>query len=176
MNSKPLSIVIGIYQHIYQFREICPPWENAVFWVVTPYGSCKNRRFSGTYHLYDPGWISVIVTACIVPNSLNLSTLMMETIRSADASVLIRATRNHIPEDGILHRHPLENPKSYICPPYNLKVLLRISWELINLQNLMEEDLCRMCGAVIQSRTHMDMASWCSSSLDKGISRGAQRN
>jgi hypothetical protein len=25
---------------------------NAVFWDVTPRGSCKNRRFGGTYHLH----------------------------------------------------------------------------------------------------------------------------
>jgi hypothetical protein len=26
--------------------------KNAVFWVVMPYGSCKNRRFTGTYRLH----------------------------------------------------------------------------------------------------------------------------
>jgi hypothetical protein len=25
--------------------------KNGVFWVVTPCGSCKNRRFGGTWHL-----------------------------------------------------------------------------------------------------------------------------
>jgi hypothetical protein len=26
--------------------------KNAVFWDVTPCGSCKNRRFGGTYRLH----------------------------------------------------------------------------------------------------------------------------
>jgi hypothetical protein len=30
-------------------------------------------------------------------------------------ALLIRATRRHIPEDGILHTHRRENPKSYDC-------------------------------------------------------------
>jgi hypothetical protein len=29
--------------------------ENAVFWDVTPCGSCKNRRFGGTCHHSDGG-------------------------------------------------------------------------------------------------------------------------
>jgi hypothetical protein len=29
--------------------------KNAVFWDVTPYGSCKNRRFAGTYHFHHHG-------------------------------------------------------------------------------------------------------------------------
>jgi hypothetical protein len=37
---------------------------------------------------------------------------MMEAIRSSETSVLIRATRRHITEDGILH-HCHENLKSY---------------------------------------------------------------
>jgi hypothetical protein len=31
--------------------------ENAVFWDVTPCGSCKNRRFGGTHHLIPEGGI-----------------------------------------------------------------------------------------------------------------------
>jgi hypothetical protein len=29
--------------------------KNVVFWDVTPYGSCKNRRFGGTYRLHHQG-------------------------------------------------------------------------------------------------------------------------
>jgi hypothetical protein len=29
--------------------------KNAVFWDVTPYGSCKNWRFAGTYRLHHDG-------------------------------------------------------------------------------------------------------------------------
>jgi hypothetical protein len=38
-----------------------------------------------------------------VPNSLILVTLMMEAMCFSETLVLIRATRHHIPEDGILH-------------------------------------------------------------------------
>jgi hypothetical protein len=42
--------------------------KNVVLWGVTPYGSCKNRRFGGTY-------LSVLrstVTHNVVPSSSNL--------------------------------------------------------------------------------------------------------
>jgi hypothetical protein len=40
---------------------------------------------------------------------------MMEALSSSTTSVLIRATRRNIPEDGILHSHRSENLKSYIA-------------------------------------------------------------
>jgi hypothetical protein len=40
---------------------------------------------------------------------------MMEATRSSKTWVLTRATRRHIPEDGILHCHRRENLKSYIA-------------------------------------------------------------
>jgi hypothetical protein len=40
---------------------------------------------------------------------------LMEAIRSSETSVLTKARRRHIPEDGILHSHRRENLKSYIA-------------------------------------------------------------
>jgi hypothetical protein len=55
----------------------------------------------------------LLVTADVVPNSLIISNLMMEAIRSSETLVLTRARRHRIPEDGILHSHRRENLKSY---------------------------------------------------------------
>jgi hypothetical protein len=41
--------------------------------------------------------------------------LTMEAILSSETSVLTRATRRQIPENGILHSHRHENMKSYIA-------------------------------------------------------------
>jgi hypothetical protein len=56
--------------------------------------------------------LQLLLTAKVVPSSPILVTLMMEGIHSFKTLVPTRATRHHIPEDGILHSHRRENLKS----------------------------------------------------------------
>jgi hypothetical protein len=83
--------------------------KNAVFRVVKPRGSCRNRRFEGTSRLYHQGEkiqrasvLQLLIIANVVSSSMILS-MMIHSMRSSKTSVLTRATQYHIPEDDILH-------------------------------------------------------------------------
>jgi hypothetical protein len=84
--------------------------KNVVFWDVTPCGSCKNRRFGGTYHLHHQSdrlisMLRLLVNANVVPSSPIPVTLMMEAIRSSETSIVTRVTWCNVPEDVLLHSH-----------------------------------------------------------------------
>jgi hypothetical protein len=68
---------------------------NAVFWDVTPCGSCKNSVFLRSVR-------RLLVTVNVVSSAPILVTLMMEALDSSETSGLTRVTWRNIPEGGIL--------------------------------------------------------------------------
>jgi hypothetical protein len=57
--------------------------KNGVFWVVTPCGSCKNRRFGGTWRLLQKTPF-FIVTAVKTSNLTKLLPVDVRSIKQMD--------------------------------------------------------------------------------------------
>jgi hypothetical protein len=99
--------------------------KNAVLWDVISCGSLKNRRFGGTYRLYNQGDSGGLRTKLTVTNNRSnlltlflahrFVTLMMEAMSFSKTSFLARAARCNTSEDGILRSHRRESHKSYIA-------------------------------------------------------------
>jgi hypothetical protein len=81
--------------------------KNVIFWDVTVRHVITDVLLLSVLQL--------LVTTNVPPNSLILFTMMMQVISPFETSVLTRATRRYIPEDGILHSHCRENLKSCIA-------------------------------------------------------------
>jgi hypothetical protein len=76
---------------------------NTVFWDVTPRGALVRADVS----------VELIVVIIRVEKIRELGTLAVATAVHREESILPKHTRRNIPENGILHSHRRENPKSY---------------------------------------------------------------
>jgi hypothetical protein len=85
----------------------------------------RSRNVSTNYQQKHPASCQLILTLFL---ARRIVTLMLETIRSSETSVLTRTTRSRILEDGILHSHRRDNLKSYKKNPpvfFNMFTVLR---------------------------------------------------
>jgi hypothetical protein len=80
-NMRATNNIVGVRFEVFTAVTM----KNGVFWVVTPCGSCKNRRFGGTFLR---SVCRLLVAACVVPSSPIFVTLMKEAPGSSETSVL----------------------------------------------------------------------------------------
>jgi hypothetical protein len=73
------------------------------------------RRSTIVYVVFLRRVLWLLVNTNVVPTSPILVTLILEALRSSETSILTRATRRYIPENGILHSDSRDNLKSYIA-------------------------------------------------------------
>jgi hypothetical protein len=60
----------------------------------------------------------------------------MEATRFSETSVYNKPTRRHIPEDGILHSHCLENLKFYIMFLYGTVMFNRVIMQIMQITSI----------------------------------------
>jgi hypothetical protein len=105
--------------------------KNAVFFEVTPCGSCKNRRFV----------LQLLLAAHVVPSSLTLSTLMMEAARSSQVASYKTHTASH----------PGGLKPSNVLPVQETAVTLSaMSSEVAYLSTMAVSRRDRPCGLVVR--------------------------
>jgi hypothetical protein len=71
----------------------------------------------------------LLVAANVVPSSPILVTLIMEELCSSETSVLTRATRHNIPEDGILCLIGVYTVSCHVTPPWTIFISDYDRWE-----------------------------------------------
>jgi hypothetical protein len=103
------ELFLSLLKHVLRLK-------NAVFWYVR--NDVSEERIDSIVRVtrYCVVFLRSVLRLRVttnVPSSPILVTLMMESMRPSESSVLTRTTRRNIPKDGILHSRRRENLKPY---------------------------------------------------------------